>query len=66
MCSLVQLLLLEPAPHSLPGLLGDLELNGSALLPLHDRGAGSHPPIEGHVIDSKRNEVAGSQLAVGG
>ncbi len=60
----MQVLLLEPASHSLAGLLGDLELNGSASLPLHDRGSRSHPPIEGHIIDPQRDQVIGAQLAV--
>jgi hypothetical protein len=62
----MQVLPLQPAPHSLPGLLGGLELNRPARLPLHNRGSGPHPPIEGHVIDAERNEVTGSQLAVEG
>jgi hypothetical protein len=61
-----QILLLQPPPHSLAGLLGDLELNGATRLPLHDRSAGSHSPTEGHVIDAEHNEVTGSQLAVEG
>jgi hypothetical protein len=62
----MQALLLEPASHSLMGLLRDLELNRMACLPLHHGGAGSYPPIKGYVVDPKRDEVTGSQLAVEG
>ena len=51
----LQALLLQPARHSLPGLLRDLELNGPARFPLHDSGSGPHPPIEGHIVDPKRD-----------
>ena len=64
--ALVQILLLQPAPHSLAGLLCDLELNRAAGLPLHDRGSGSHPPTERYIVDPERDEVTGSQLAVEG
>ena len=40
----------HPDSNSLPRLLRDLELNGSAGLPLNDRSSGSHPPIEGQSI----------------
>ncbi len=62
--ALMQVLLLQPAPHSLPGLLCDLELNGPPRLPLHDRSSAPHPAIEGYIVNPKRDEVAGSQLAV--
>jgi hypothetical protein len=58
----MQVLLPNPAPHSLPGLLCDLELNGPARLPLHDRRSGPHPPIEGHIIDPERDQVTGRSL----
>jgi len=64
--SLMQDLLLQPAAYRLPGLLCDLELNGSARLPLHDRSSRSHSAIEGYIVDPKRNEVTSSQLAVEG
>jgi hypothetical protein len=64
--TLVQVLLLQPATYSLAGLLGDLELNRPARLPLHDSGSGPHPFIEGHIVDPKRDQVTGSQLAVEG
>jgi hypothetical protein len=52
--------------HSLTGLLCKLELNGTACLPLHDRGLGSHSPTEGHIINPESNEVTSSHLAVEG
>jgi hypothetical protein len=62
--ALMQVLFLQPARHSLPGLLCDLELNRPAYLPLHHRRSGPYPTIEGHVVDAECNEVTGSQLAV--
>lgn len=62
----MQVLLLEPEPDSLPGLLGYLKLNGSAGLPLHDSGSGPHPPIEGYIVDPESDQVTGPQLAVEG
>jgi hypothetical protein len=59
----MQVLLLEPALHSLARVLCDLELNGPARLPLQDSAAGSHPPIEGHIVDLERDQVTGPQLA---
>src|SRR4051794_7206229 len=58
--ALMQSFLLQPASHSLPGLLCDLELNRPAGLPLHDRGSGPHSAIEGYIIDMKRDEVTGA------
>ncbi len=60
----VQVLLVETASHSLPGLLYNLELNRTGGLSLHDRGSGSPPPIQRHIIDPGRNQVTGAQLAV--
>lgn len=62
----MQVLLLDPAPQSLSGLLGDLELHRTACLPLHHGAAGSYSSIEGHVVDPKSDEVTGSQFAVEG
>ena len=62
--ALVQVLLLEPAPHSLPGLLGGLELNRSASLSLHDSGSGPYSPIKDCIADPKCDQVTGSQLTV--
>jgi hypothetical protein len=58
--ALVQVLLLQPASHSLAGLLSNLELNRPAGLPLHHGGVGSHPPIEGHIVHPERDEVTSS------
>jgi hypothetical protein len=64
--ALVQVLLLEPAPHSLAGLLCDLKLNVATCLPLHHSSSGAHPSIEGHIIDPERDQITGAQLAVEG
>ena len=47
----MRVLLFEPRSHSLPGLLGGLELNRPARLLLHDSGWGSDTPIKGYIVD---------------
>jgi hypothetical protein len=53
--TLVQILFLQPALHSLPGLLCDLELNGSARLLLQRGRSGPHTSTECHIIDAERD-----------
>lgn len=58
--------LFDPGSNRLPGLLGDLELNRSMCLALHDHGAWQNDLALSDVANSQVDQVAPAQLAVDG
>src|SRR5665213_4437199 len=56
----------DPGGDRIAGLLGDLELNRTLRLLLHDNGEGRYQAALAHIMHAESNPIEAAQLAVDG